>query len=364
MTIIKQLAMLLILSGISFVLTGCKKEQAEARSGLTYNNWDLPVTEVVVKDLPKFYSASGSVVSDQRIDVASRATGFIRKILVREGELVVKGQDLIKLDNSDVEGAIRQAQAAVSKATSALKDAATDLVRHEMLIKSDSISKTTLRKTRLQRDLAQDSLDEARAVFSTARAQSQYTQISSPLAGVVVSRHKLEGDLAVAGIPILTVESNQQLLLETYVVESQVGKIKQSDSVQVAIDALDAPLAGVISRIVPSGDPLTRRYQVKIALPQVEGLFPGMFGRAHFNIGTETLTMIPLAARIERGGLRGVFVVNSDNRIYFRWLNMGKIIDDFIVVRAGLKGGERVVTVADARLRDGDLIQLEGAAGE
>jgi multidrug efflux pump subunit AcrA (membrane-fusion protein) len=136
------------------VLTGCKEGQVEARPGLSHNTWNLPVVEVAAQELPKSYSASGSVVSDQRIEVATRTTGFIRKILVYEGEQVVKGQDLIQLDNSDVEDAIRQAQAAVGKATSALKDAQTDLARHTALIKSGSISKITLRKTRLQRDLA------------------------------------------------------------------------------------------------------------------------------------------------------------------------------------------------------------------
>lgn len=322
------------------------------------------MAKVSVQELPISYSASGSVVSDQRIEIATRTTGFIRKIFVREGEQVVKGQDLIRLDNSDVEDVILQAQAALGKATSALKDAETDLVRHMALIKSGSISKITLRKTRLQRDLAKDSLDEARAVLSTARAQRQYTQISSPLAGVVVSRHKREGDLAVPGTPILTVESNTGLLLETNVVESQVGKLKQADSVQVKIDALDDPLTGTISRIVPSGDPLTRRYKVKIALPEEKGLLPGMFGRAHYRIGSEVLPVIPQAAMVERGGLHGVFVVDGDNRAHFRWLRTGRTEGSTTVIRAGLTAGERIVVIADARLRDGDLIQPEGLGGE
>jgi len=322
------------------------------------------VVTVAVQELPISYSASGSVVSDQRIEVATRTTGFIRKIFVREGEQVVKGQDLIQLDNSDVEDAILLAQAALGKATSALKDAETDLVRHAALIKSGSISKITLRKTRLQRDLAKDSLDQARAVLSTAKTQRHYTHISSPLAGIVVSRHKREGDLAVPGTSILTVESNTDLLLETYVVESRIGKLKQADSVHVAIDALDEPLMGTISRIVPSGDPLTRRYQVKIALPEEKGLLPGMFGRAHYRIGTETLPVIPSVALVERGGLHGVFVVDGDNRSFFRWLRTGRDDGSNTVIRAGLAASERIVAIADARLRDGDLIRPEGLAGE
>lgn len=359
-----KLPLLMILSGISLVLAGCGDDRLEARSVISHKTWDLPVVEVRIKELPKYYRTSGSVISDQRIDIASRTTGFIREILVREGDRVTKGQDLIKLDNSDVEGAIRQAQAAVEKATSALKDAEADVIQHEALVKSGSIPQITLRKTHLQHDLARDSLDEMRAVLATALSQRKYTRISSPLAGVVVSRHKREGDLAVTGSPLLTVEFDQGLLLDTYVAESRVGKINQADIVRVTVDALDEPLTSMVSRIVPSGDPMTRRYQVKLALPDGKGLLPGMFGRAHFYLGTETSTMIPVDALIERGGLRGVFVVDGESTIHFRWLNTGKVVGEHIIARAGIDPGEHIVALADARLRDGDRIRQDGPINE
>jgi len=357
MKIIKKRSVLSILCGLAIVLTGCQEGQEQVSTEIKHTSWDLPVAAVTSKALPKFYSATGSVVSDQRIEIASRTSGFVRKILVNEGERVSQGQELIMLDESDVEGAIRQSQAALGKATSALKDAQTDLTRFEALFNRGSISETRLRKIRLQRDLAQASLNEVRAVLGTARAQRQYTRISSPLAGVVVTRHKREGDLAAPGLAILTVESDHGLLLETFVAESRVGKIKQGDSVQVTIDALDAPITGVITRIVPSGDPITRRYQVKIILDETQGLLPGMFGRAHFRLGTETALIIPETAWLERGGLRGVFVVDSDSRAHFRWLRTGRIEDSNTVVQAGLEEGEQIVTVVNAGLRDGDIIK-------
>ena len=350
--------------GLSLVLAGCSDQTATTTTKIDFKTWNLPVAEVVVEELPINYSTTGSVVSDQRIDVTSRTTGYIREIIVREGERVVKGQSLIILDDADVEGAIRQAQAAVNKATSALHDAETDLERYEDLFKSGSISENKLRKTRLQRDVAHDTQREAQAALNTALAQRQYIRISSPVTGVVVARQKRDGDLATPGAPILTVESSQGLLFETHVAESRIGKIWQGDVVQVSIDALDEPLEGVIARLVPAGDPLTRRYLVKISLPKQEGLLSGMFGRTHFRIGAEASPVISPEALVKRGGLQGVFVLDSQNHIHFRWLQTGKIWSDRIEVRAGLQGGERIVAVTDARIREGDLISLEGVPGE
>ncbi len=359
---IKQCQMMLLI--FFLVLVGCDDHSAKPMKKIDHKTWQLPVAKVVVQDLPINYNSTGSVVSDQRIEVTSRMTGYIREIVVREGELVKKGQSLIMLDDADVEGAIRQAQAAVNKATSSLHDAKTDLKHYKKLFKRGTVSEDKFRKTRLHSDVANATLIEAQAALNTALSQRQYINISSPITGIVVARHKREGDLATPGVPILTIESNQGLLFETFVAESRIGKIRQGDAVQVSIDALDELLNGVVARVVPAGDPLTRRYQVKISLPKQEGLLSGMFGRAQFHVGTESAPVISPLAMTERGGLKGVFVVDSENQIHFRWLQIGRLWNKRIEVRAGLQNGERIVAIADASLREGDLISSEGEINE
>lgn len=345
-------------------LAGCNDQPEKPLPESAYKSWDLPVTLANVEKVPINYSTTGSVVSDQRIDVASRVAGYIKQILVLEGEKVVEGQPLIKLDQSDVEGAIRQAKAAMSKAISSLKDAETDLERYQNLYKRGSVSENSLRKMRLQRDVARDTQGEAQAALNTALSQQQYINITSPVTGVVVARVKREGDLATPGSPILIVESRQGLLFKTDVAESQIRKINLGDLVQIKIDALDKTVRGVVARIVQAGDQLTHRYQVKIALASQDSLLSGMFGRALFQVGETDLPVIPASALFERGGLRGVFVLDDHNHVHFRWLQVGKKWEKGIEVRAGLKGGERIVAVADARLHEGDLINEEGSASE
>ncbi len=354
----------LVLLGLSFVLAGCNEKTEENATKRQHNNWQLPVTKAMIETRPINYTVTGSVVSDRRVEIASRTAGYIRKIAVREGEKVNKDQPLIMLDNSDVEGAIRQAQAGVNKAESVLKDAETDLKRYKDLFSRDSVSENKMRKTQLQRDIAHDALNEAQAFLHTAIAQRQYISISSPITGIVVARHNREGDLAVPGAPIITVESSQGMLFETYVAESQIAKIMIGDTVSVNIDSLDKPLNGVVARVVPAGDPLTRRYLVKITLPKQGGLLSAMFGRAHFYIGTESMLVIPTEALIERGGLKGVFVLDDKKYINFRWLQIGKILGNTLEVRAGLQEGETIVSVTDSRLRDGDIIKPKETPNE
>ncbi len=354
----------LIFLSLLFVLVACNEPQSKSIKKIDYKTWHKPITKVVIETLPIHYSSTGSIISDERIDVTSRTSGYIRKIVVREGENVIKGQPLIMLDETDIKGTINLAKTKVNKATSSLQDAKTDLKHYKKLFKRGSVSENTLRKTKLHHDVAIDVLAEAQTSLKTAISQQQYINITSPITGIVVVRHKHKGDLATPGTPILTIESNYDLLFETFVAETQIGKISQGDEVQVSIDALDKTFKGVIARLVPAGDPITRRYKVKISLAKQERLLSGMFGRALFHIGTKSMPMVATSAITERGGLKGVFILDNDNKIHFRWLQLGKIVNQQVEVRAGLKGGERIITIIDTKMREGDVINSEGISNE
>ena len=352
----KWVLILLTLAGGVFLLAGCSAESSIARESQPAA-YEVEVIEVPDEPIPISYVTTGSVVSDARVQVSSRIMGFICKIAVREGEKVAKGQLLATLDDADVEGAIRQVHASMAKARAALRDSETDVQRYETLFARGSTSENSLRKIRLQRDVAENSYREVKAALQVAKAQRNYISITSPVNGVVVDRLKRKGDLATPGAPILTVESTVTLLFETYVAETRIGGIQVGDPVLVFIDALENPLEAAVTRVVPSGDPVTRRYRVKVALPDVPKLMPGMFGRCRFIIGSERSPVVPRSALVTRGGLVGVYIVNEKHDARFRWLRTAREWPDRLQVKAGLKGGESIVATVPPRLRDGDMVK-------
>jgi RND family efflux transporter MFP subunit len=340
---------------LSALLSACGKAP-EAQPQPAPKSWDLAVVKVATAGLPIDYTTVGSVVSDQRIEVTSRMSGYIHELLVREGDRVRRGQIIARLDGADVEGAIRQSRAGVGAASSALADAQIDFERFQRLYERASISENEWRKVRLKRDAARESLNQAQAAQDTANAQRAYVDIRSPDDGVVVARLKQAGDLAAPGAPMLTLEVGRALLFETSVSEAHVAAIAVGSRARVKIDALTQIFEGTVSRVVPSGDPVTRSYLVKVALPETAGLMPGMFGRASFAVGDSSSLLVPAQALVERGGLRGVFLVDEAGLARFRWLRTGREWPDRIEVTAGLAAGERIVAAVDPGLREGDRI--------
>lgn len=344
-------------------LEGCSSERPVVVDQ-SPKKYSISLHHVKPERIPAVYITAGSVISDTSITISSRITGFIKDITVREGEKVSKGQLLVTLDDADVEGAIRQAVAAGDRAESAFKDAKKDARRFKTLFECGSASDNALRKAKLQCDVAGDSLNEVRAALQIALAQRDYISMISPVDGVVTARQKRKGDLAIPGGAILTVESSDALLFETYVTEAQVGRIRSGIGVDVTIDALKDSIEGTITRIVPSGDPLTRRYQVKISLPDMPGLLPGMFGRVSFVLGNEDILTIPRSAMIVRGGLKGVFVADEKNKVRFRWLRTGREWPGRLEIKAGLTSGDTIVAIAQPGLRDGDIIMNRAVSNE
>lgn len=337
------------------VLLGACGKAPQAPSASNTTSHSLPLMTAST-GAPLEYTAVGSVVSDQRIELASRLSGHIRDILVQEGDQVRRGQVLARLDAADVEGGIRQAQAGTGAAEAALRDAQIDLERFQRLFERGSVADNELRKVRLKFEAAREARNQARAGLDIALAQRAYAEIVSPVDGMVVARHKRAGELAVPGAPLLTLESGRGLLLETFVTAGRVAAIADGQPVRVNIDGLSAPLKGTVSRVVRSGDPVSRSHQVKIALPETAGLMPGMFGRAAFGLGASSAPMVPRRALVERGGLTGVFVLDGESRARFRWLRIAREWPDQVEVSAGLTANERFVAAPVPALRDGDLI--------
>jgi len=145
-----QACMAAVLSLCVFLLAACTDGSSSPRSAST----PMPAEVVVVRQArwPVTNDVTGSVVSDGRIDVASRVTGFIRQLDVREGQAVRRGDLLLRIDASDIDAAIAQARAGVQAAQEAWRDAQHDANQNAQLAPAGAISADALRKSRVREE--------------------------------------------------------------------------------------------------------------------------------------------------------------------------------------------------------------------
>ena len=343
------------------LLSGCDRHEVE-RAAVAPDPVDATVAVVELRDIPVNYIVPGSVISDGRVQLSSRVVGFIEQLDVREGQPVKRGDLLVRIDSSDIDEAIRQARSGVTAAEEDLRDAEYDVERYARLVQSGTISAETLRKANVRADISRTALDRARSALAAAEAQKNYATITSPIDGVIVSVARRTGEMTTTGSPILVVESREVLLFKSFVSERSLASIDIETPVSVRIDSLgERDFPGRIRGIVPSGDDVTRRYEINVVLPDDPRLVPGMFGRAEIALGTYRAPVVPRSAIVGRGGLDGVFIA-EDGVARFRWLRTGRELNGIVEVTSGLKGGESILTEVGGGLRDGALLKTAEAA--
>jgi RND family efflux transporter MFP subunit len=183
--------------------------------------------------------------------------------------------------------------------------------------------------------------------------------------GVVTSKQAEVGLLAAPGVPLLTLEDPSRYRLEASVEESMLKRVRLGTPVQISIDALGPQeLSGKVTEVIPTSDPASRSFTVKIDLAEEKGRYgnppalrSGLYGRARFSVGQKEMIQIPQKTLLQQGQLVGVFVVDSSNVARLRLIKTGKRYGDQVEVLSGLNDGERLLVEGMEKVREGDRVQ-------
>jgi membrane fusion protein, multidrug efflux system len=331
------------------------------------------------------FEVPGTVRARTTTVISSRVMGYVKEITPREGDRVVAGQTLVKLEAPEMESAQRQAQAAAAEARDGITEAESavrsadaqlelaqaTLKRMDDLLKKKSVSQQEFDEANARTKVAQSGREMAQArrrqldekirqaeqAVATSGIQMSYLEIKAPFAGRISARKAEPGTLASPGLPLMELEREDDFRLEAAVPESQFHGIRAGQSVEVRLEATAQSLSGRVDEIAPSADAASGTLTVKIALPSRLELRGGLFGRAVFGAGRRRVLSVPRAAVIEQGQLRNVLVVDN-NVARIRLIRTGQEHEGNLEVLSGLSAGERVVSPRSPAVQDGARLEV------
>jgi RND family efflux transporter MFP subunit len=284
----------------------------------------------------------GSIQSRVPVEAASRVAARVTAVEVRAGEHVKRGQVLVALDASELRAQVAQARGELSAARAELARTSADNRRFAALFTRGSVTAHERDAAEAAYRSAMGRAAQAEAAVAAARAALAYATLRSPVDGVVVERLVEPGDMALPGRPLVRLYDEKALRVELPVPEDLARSIRVGTPLRVRVDAAGATYHTQVSEIVPAADPASRSFLVRAPLPGGGHLRPGMFARASFSAGSETLLTVPRTAIEEVGQLETVRVY-SQGRIETRMVSLGRGFGDRVEVLAGLHQGERVI---------------------
>ncbi|WP_200385175.1 efflux RND transporter periplasmic adaptor subunit [Rhodocyclus tenuis] len=281
--------------------------------------------------------AEATVEAVRQATLAAQVSGRVVDMRVDAGQVVKKGDLLLRID-------AREAAQAASSASAQLANARASYARSENLRQRNFVSQAAL-------DRARADLAAAEAAAGQAGVVVGHAAVTAPISGIVARRLIEAGEMASPGTPLLLIYDPQGLRMTASVPQRLLPQLKAARGAQIEFPELGRTIDAPSFIVLPTADASTHVSEVRINLPDdLRNVIPGMAARVRFVLGNERRLTIPASALVRRGEVAAVYVQSgegADSRLALRQLRLGETLaDGSIEVLAGLRDGEVVAVDA------------------
>jgi multidrug efflux pump subunit AcrA (membrane-fusion protein) len=406
-----RLAAASLLLCCSAVLFGCGTAEKEPEPIVA-----VQVTLAKRSPITQTVSAEAVVSPLQQAVIAPKITSTIKKFYVQRGSPVKQGQLLAELENADLIGAaekskgeFEQAEAAYVTTTGAslpqqiqkaeldaaaaqsafdaqqkVYDARKDLFAQGAIPRRDLDSaEVALAQARSQNEQAQKQLADLRRIgkdqalksaggqlsaskgsYLNAKAQLSYSEIRSPIDGVVTDRPLFQGELATANQPILTVMNTSKLIAKMHIPQDEAVLLKVGNPAELQLAGVEEPIKGRVMLISPALDPGSTTIEVWVeAIKPGPALKPGMNVEVNATAKSVKDALVVPASAVYNSPESGDYVLlaGSDNKAHLAKVKVGIRTKELAEINSEIKEGDSVITAGGYALPDGTKIKIEAA---
>ncbi len=291
----------------------------------------LPVIAVKPHAVDLTFPSEAVVEAIQQATVGAQVPGRVLEVKADAGQVVKKGDVLMRIDAREAAEAARAAEAQYANAR-------VHYERTKSLVAQKFMSAAAL-------DKAKADFDAAAANRAAAGASQSHATILAPITGIVARRHAELGDMAMPGTPLFTIYQPGGLRVTASIPQYRLKDMRAVKTARVEFPESGQWVDATAVQVLPTADAATHVSQVRVTLPTVPEATPGMFARVHFVTGQAEKLTVPASAVLRRGEVAAVYVQAADGRLSLRQLRLGDSVGrGEIEVLAGLATGDQVVT--------------------
>ncbi|MDE2616077.1 MAG: efflux RND transporter periplasmic adaptor subunit [Burkholderiales bacterium] len=291
-----------------------------------------------------------------------RVAGKLVRREVELGERVKAGQVLARLDPQDYRLATDAAQAQMGAAVTNRDLAAADFKRFKELREQNFISGAELERRDAALKAAQAQVDQAQAQLASQRNQGSYATLVADAAGVVTAVEAEPGQVVSAGLPVVRVAQDGPRDAVFAVPEDKLAMMRQGSAVDVRVWPGQTQLVGRVREVSASADPVTRTYQVKVALEGKQSPPLGATVTVQPKLRSEqrqAAIKLPTSALRQDGQATAVWVLDSQGMtVRSQVVQIATADGNEAVVAAGLQDGQLVVSAGVHVLSPGQKVTI------
>jgi membrane fusion protein, multidrug efflux system len=314
------------------------------------------VVQPTVTTLPQIVALSGPLVAPQMAMVRAKTSGTLLSLTVAEGSRVKAGQNLGRVDTTDMDNRLAERRAMLESARATAAQAERTHASNQKLADEKFISNNALDTSRVALDGARAQARAAQAQLGTVQAAASLATLVAPIDGIVAKRHVVAGEKLSPEQMVVTIIDVRKLEIAANVGTHEVGLLKVGMPLQVSVEGVNKPLQGVLARVAPAAELGTRSIAVAVSIDNAdEALRAGMYAVAKAVVADDTRRItVPDAAIFNAAGQDFVWTVEK-GALVRRSVTIGVRdgANGRVELVSGLDVGAAVVAMRFENLREG-----------
>ncbi|PND36719.1 efflux RND transporter periplasmic adaptor subunit [Paucibacter aquatile] len=288
--------------------------------------------------------AEGRVEAVRQTTLAAQVSGAIVQLEVKAGDRVRAGQVLLRIDARASKQASQASEAQAQAARASLQLASREYERQKQLHQQHYISQAALDQAEAQFKAMQAQTQAQLAQLALSHTQGDLNIVRSPYDGVISELPVTLGDMAMPGRPLLTVYDPRALRVSAHLAQSLAAQLRDQSGLRVELPGQSQAVVPQGYQLLPAVDANAHTMELRIDLPALPGLVPGMFARVQLpaSLSSASQLRVPQSAVLSRAEMSGVYVINAEGKPLLRQVRLGAVKGGQVEVLSGLNPGERI----------------------
>ncbi|HKQ15460.1 MAG TPA: efflux RND transporter periplasmic adaptor subunit [Steroidobacteraceae bacterium] len=360
-------------------LSGCKSEATTAQQPVAPQ---VSVASALERDVTEWDEFTGRLEAVESVEVRPRVTGYIESVNFTEGSTVKKGDLLFVIDPRPYRAELSKAEAELARAVARSELAVADEGRSAKLLDIKAVSREEYDSRINASREAKADVAAARAAVDAAKLNLEFTRITAPIGGRVSKAVVTAGNLVTGGSNAATLlttvvsldpmyvtfEGDEQIYLKYNELSRRGERASSRDAANPVLMGLanetDYPHHGSMVFVDNQVDPRTGTIRARAEFQNKDGyLTPGLFARVKL-LGHNSYRAVLVDDRAigTDQSQKFVYVIDAENKVTYRPVQVGRLTDGLRIVQKGLQAGETVVVNGLQRVRPGVVVAPERVA--
>lgn len=358
---------------VALLIVGCKKDEGPKQ----LPPQEIPVVKAVQSDVPIYEELVGQIYGLKDIPIRARVDGFLEKISFDEGTRVSRGQLLYSIDPDPFLAQVAAQQSTVAQMQTMKVNSKNELERYKPLAEINAVSQSDLDAAQATYDASIASEEAARANLEQANIRLSYTEIRSPIEGLIGKTEAREGEyVGKEPNPVIlnTVSRIDTVRVQFSISEAKYLELarefqKNKTAEQISREVGEGSVKPFVELILADGSIYEEKGGIDFVDAQINAstgslliqasfpnpsrlLRPGLYAKVRLQLGiSKDAIILPQRCLIELQGQYSVMVVGPDNKVVSAPVTLGPKMGDMVIISKGLKEGDQVVIDAIQKVR-------------